>query len=86
MHARPAPVSAHCARNTRRVGSTLFFELCDSPNDELHRFDVATRSDNVVAVGHDFDYQVDPSGTHIAFTFLPLSATSRELHAGRIAP
>jgi len=78
--------SSHCARNAQRVGGNLFFELCGTPNDELHRFDVTTHDDVLIAEGHDFDYQADATATYVAFTYLPLSGTRRELHAGRITP
>lgn len=74
-----------CVRSVIRRGARIFFERCDAPNDALHGFDLASGTDVVLAEGHDFTFDVDPSGTYLAFTVVPLSGTSRELHAGRVA-
>lgn len=75
-----------CARNPLRRGASVFFEHCAAPNDELQRFDLESGEDASLAEGHDFVFDVDLSGAYLAFTFVPLSGTQRELHAGRIAP
>lgn len=74
-----------CTQNPLRRGRYLFVERCHAPNDVLVRVELDTGRVQVLAEGHTFAVSVDVTGELIAFTYVPLSGTERELHAGRIA-
>lgn len=73
-----------CTRDPLRRGRYLFIERCHTPNDLLVRVDLDSGHAQVIAEGHTFQVSVDPTGELVAFTYVPLSGTRRELHAGRV--
>jgi len=69
----------------------LFLELCAGnagltvgQDCALHRVDLASAQADVVARGHAMRYAVSDDARVLAVSYLPLSGTRRELHAGAL--